>query len=96
MAKRTGTAVRKTRHLKKKHVRKKGKLSITQYFQEFNPGDKVVLVYEPSVHEGLYHRRFYGKVGQVIAKQGKCYVVKINDFNREKKLIVHPVHLKKL
>ncbi|MEM1988678.1 MAG: 50S ribosomal protein L21e [Candidatus Woesearchaeota archaeon] len=93
---RVGGSGRKSRSLKRKNIREKGKIKISQYLQEFNEGDKVMLIYEPSVHEGRYHHRFYGKVGTICGKQGDCYIVKVKDLNAEKKVVVHPVHLKKL
>ena len=79
-----------------KSSRKKGKVSLRAYLAEFNEGDKVALKYEPAVFEGTYCPRFIGKSGVVSAKRGSCYEVKIKDFNKQKTLIVHPVHMKKL
>lgn len=50
---------------------------------------------EPAVHKGMYHPRFLGKTGKVIGKQGKCYKIAFKDINKEKTLLVHPVHLTK-
>jgi large subunit ribosomal protein L21e len=96
MAKRIGTARRKTRHKLGKSFRQKGKISITNYFQQFKTGDRIQLVAEPAYQKGMYHPRFYGNVGIVMNKKGKCYEVSINDKGKEKTLIVHPIHLKRL
>ena len=93
--KRIGQARRKTRHKLSKKVKEQGKLSISKYFQTFESGDKVLLVAEPAVQKGIYHMNYYGKMGIVKGKQGKCYEVKIKDRTKEKMLIIHPVHLKK-
>lgn len=95
MTKRIGGFRRKTRHKLSKPVRERGKLSLRTYFQAFKTGDKVYLVGEASVHEGMYFPRFYGHAGKVVGKQGKCYYVEISDFGMSKKLLVHPVHLKR-
>lgn len=95
MAKRIGGARRKTRHLFSKHVSKKGKISIRNYLQGFSVGDKVGLSVEPSIHEGMYCRRFVSRIGVVKAKKGRCYEVTIKDGGKEKTLIVHPCHLRK-
>jgi ribosomal protein L21E len=94
--KRIGTVRRKTRNKLSKSQRKKGKLSLTSYLQRFKPGDKVVLVAEPAVQKGMYHPNYYGKRGLVKAAKGRCYEVAIKDRTKEKILIVHPVHLKKV
>ncbi len=95
MVKRIGSSRRKTRHKLGKSLRRKGKISLTKYFQKFNTGDKVILKTEPAVHKGTYHPRHYGKKGTVNGKQGECYQISINDKSKQKTLIVHPVHLKK-
>lgn len=94
MVKRIGSRNTKTRHLKSKTHRTKGKLSITKYFAKFNDGDKVQLILEPAVHTGIFHKRFYGRVGKVCGKQGGCYFVKIKDINKFKNVLVHPIHLR--
>ena len=78
-----------------KNVRDKGKISISRYLQEFKDNEKVYLVAEPSVHEGMFYPRFYGKSGTIIGKKGKCYEVQIVDINKQKMVIVHPIHLKR-
>ena len=93
---RIGGVRRKKSALLSKSSRKKGKVSLRNYLAEFKEGDKVALGYEPAVFKGTYCPRFVGKAGVVTAKLGSCYEVKIKDFKKEKKLIVHPVHLKKL
>ena len=95
MVKRMGGMRRKTRYKLRKEKRGKGKISITNYFQPFNMGDKVYLSVESAVQKGMYHPRFMGRSGIIKGKRGKCYEVLINDIGKEKKLIVHPVHLKK-
>ena len=95
MVKRVGSGRRKTRSKFKKNIRKRGKLSLTRYFQEFNPKDKVYLKADPGYQKGMYFRRFHGKSGIIKRKKGTCYEVLIKDGNKQKVLIVHPVHLQK-
>ena len=92
---RVGGFRRKTRRKLTKSVRQKGKVSLTKFFQRLKDGDKVYLVAEPSIQGGMYFPRFHGKSGVIDGMQGKNYFVKIKDGNKLKKLIVHPVHLKK-
>lgn len=96
MTKRKGGFRRKTRYKLKKHYKAKGKISIRNYLQKFSPGDKVVLKGEPAVHEGMYFPRFHGETGEIKGTQGSCYKVQIKDGNKEKVVIVHPIHLKKV
>ena len=94
--KKTGGLRRKTRSLFRKHRGEKGKLSLRKYLQSFTKGDRVELSVESAVHKGMYHPRFYGKIGSIKAKTGKCYEVLITDGGKQKTLIVHPVHLKRI
>ena len=92
---RTGGFRRKTRSKLRKNVRSKGKISIRKFLQKFIEGDRVNLVAEPGVQGGMYHPRFHGKSGIIGIKQGSNYYVKIRDGNKDKSLLVHPIHLKK-
>jgi ribosomal protein L21E len=96
MVQRVGGARRKTRHKMSKSIRKKGKISLTQMFAKFNVGDKVLLQAEPGVQTGMFHRRFYGKIGVVKGAQGKCYKVEAKDSKKPKIFLVHPVHLRRM
>lgn len=96
MPKRKGGQKRKTRYKFRKELRARGKISITNYLNEFAPGDKVSLSVEPAVQKGMYHPRFMGKIGIIKGKKGKCYEVMINDKGKDKVLISHPIHLRRL
>ena len=94
--KRIGGFRRKSRRKFTKSKRTKGKISISRYFQKFIIGEKVLLTVEPAVQKGMYNPRFMNRPGTVKGLQGKCYKVRISDLGKEKTLIVHPIHLKKL
>ncbi len=94
--KRIGGFRRKTRRKFKKNIRAKGKISIKRYLQEFKAGDKIALSAESSLHKGMYFPRFHGKIGVILEKRGNCYEIMIKDHNKEKKVIVHPIHLVRL
>jgi len=95
MVTRIGTKQRKTRHKYTQHYRQKGKIPLSQYFQKFNPGDKVNLKINPGVQKGRFFPRFHGLTGTITGQKGFCYQVKIKDGNKEKVLYIHPIHLKK-
>jgi large subunit ribosomal protein L21e len=96
MVTRNGGFRRKTRYKFKKKRRFKGKLSLKRFLQQLNTGDKVTLNLDSAYHKGMYHPRFHGKSAIVTGKIGRCYNVKIKDGQKEKTLIVHPVHLRKI
>lgn len=68
--------------------------TITKFLQEFSEGQKVAIYQEPSSHRGMPFRLFRGKVGTVVGKRGKAYVVEMYDGNKLKKIISRPEHLK--
>ena len=92
---RMGGNRKKTRSILSKKPRNRGKFSLTNYFCQYKKGDRVLLKAEPSIHNGMYFRRFNARPGEITGKQGRCYLIKINDLGKEKELIVHPVHLRR-
>lgn len=96
MVQRIGGFRRKTRQKLSKPRRSKGKISVRNFFQTFEEGDKVVLNAEPAVQKGMYFPKFHGKTGIIKKKIGRCYKLLIKDGKKEKTLIVHPIHLKKI
>jgi len=93
---RKGGPRRKSRQKMTKKPGQKGKIKIRNYFQNFKTGDKVQLVAEPASQKGLFALRFYGKKGVIKSKKGSSYYVTIKDQNKEKSVIVSPVHLRRV
>lgn len=97
---RIGGTRRKTRCKLTKSVKERGKLSLKEYFKVFNSGDKVVILNNPTYQDGMAFRRFYGLVGTIIErvsdKRDSCYTVTVSDHGKQKIVIVHPVHMKKV
>ncbi|RLG60349.1 50S ribosomal protein L21e [Candidatus Geothermarchaeota archaeon] len=63
---------------------------------QLSVGDKVCIKIDPSVHKGMPHRRYHGKVGIIVGKRGRALEVKTNKGKKEVILIVRPEHLVKL
>ncbi len=80
---------------KGKKVRKKGKLSLSSYFKKIETGTDVAVVIEKSVR-AAFPKRIQGKSGKIIGDRGRFKIIELNDGNKKKKFIIHPVHLKKL
>ncbi|MBU2496662.1 MAG: 50S ribosomal protein L21e [Nanoarchaeota archaeon] len=80
---------------KKQRVREKGKIRLSQYFQNLEKGQKVAIKPEASIpfHAPM---RLRGKVGIVEGKRGKSYIVKVKAGNKMKTLILKPIHLIKV
>lgn len=86
---------RKTRKVLSKSPRSRGLSPITHEFQDFDEGDKVNIVIDPSVHRGMPHSRFHGKTGTVVGTQGRAFVVKVKMGGKQKTVISRPEHLRK-
>ncbi len=95
MVTRVGSIRRKSKHKLRQHYKDKGKISLSQYFQKLNIGDKVALRANLAVSKGMYAPRFHGKTGTITGKKGSCYQVAIKDGQKQKIFNVHPIHLKK-
>tara|TARA_Y100000310_G_C20700699_1_gene829581 strand:+ start:1009 stop:1299 length:291 start_codon:yes stop_codon:yes gene_type:complete len=96
MATRMGGLRRKTRSKLRKRPSEKGKISIRRYFQILKEGEMVCLKAEPAVQKGMYNPRFHGKTGKIIGKEGRCYKVLLKDKTKEKIIVTHPIHLKRV
>lgn len=75
-------------------TRERGMRSLRYLLTEYEPGQKVNIVIKSNVHKGRPHRRYQGRTGKVVGKQGDCYVVEVKMGGYIKKLIVNPQHLK--
>lgn len=82
-----------TRRLLKKKPRERGKLSLSKLLYKHELGGRVVVVIDSSVQKGMPHRRYHGKVGTVIEKRGRSYVVSVTQGKALKQIIVRPEHL---
>ena len=84
---------RKTRYLLKRKPRERGKTGLSKVLREYEIAEKVVIKLDPSVHKGMPHRRFNGRIGVITDKRGKSYVVNVSQGNIIKEIIVRPEHI---
>ncbi len=84
---------RKTRSLFRKKPRERGKLGLSRILHNYQPGDKVVISIDPSVHKGMPHRRYHGKIGIIKGRRGRAYEVSVTQGDAVKQIIVLPEHL---
>jgi large subunit ribosomal protein L21e len=85
---------KKTRYKFKKELRRRGIPPVTSVIQQFEIGEKVHIVCNPSIQKGMPHHRFHGKTGTVIGQRGRAWMLEISDGNAEKIVIARPQHLK--
>ena len=82
-----------TMALLRRGPRERGKTTLRKILQSYGEGDKVVVNIDSSVHKGMPHRRFHGRVGVIMAKRGRSYVVHVTQGDAMKEIIVRPEHL---
>src|SRR3972149_3322044 len=82
-----------TRSLLKKAPRERGKLKLSKLLYEYQAGSQVIIKIDSSFQKGMPHKRFHGKIGTVLNKRGRGYVVSAPQGNAIKEIIVRPEHL---
>ena len=85
---------KKTRYKYKKDLRKRGLAPVTKVIQEFEEGQRVHIVIDSSVQKGMPNRRFHGRTGTIVGKQGHAWVLEVNDGRSTKTVVARPQHLK--
>jgi large subunit ribosomal protein L21e len=84
---------RKSRSALRKKARTRGLQPLGRLLHTYETGEKAVITIDPSVHKGMPHRRYQGRVGVVSAQRGRAYVLDIQEGGKVRKLIVRPEHV---
>jgi large subunit ribosomal protein L21e len=92
MKKSKGYCVR-TRSLFRKEPRERGRIKLSKLLYEYQPGTRVVIMIDSSVQKGTPHRRYHGKVGTILDRRGRSYIVSVTQGNSVREIIVRPEHL---
>ncbi|MHC1591979.1 MAG: 50S ribosomal protein L21e [Candidatus Helarchaeales archaeon] len=91
-----GYKSRHTRGVFKKKVRERGMSPLGRtVLQNYEIGDYVDIVIDPSVQKGQPHFRFHGRTGKVIEKRGRALVIEIKDGKKKKTVISRIDHVRK-
>jgi large subunit ribosomal protein L21e len=80
----------------RKKLEQKRRPLMTSFLREFSVDERVVILPEPSSSKGMPFPRFKGKVGKVVGKRGRSYVVEFYDGKKKKRVTARPEHLKLL
>ena len=62
--------------------------------QNYEVGDRVDIIIDPSVPNAQPHYRFHGKTGQITETRGRAFIIKVKDGNKEKTLITRKEHMR--
>jgi large subunit ribosomal protein L21e len=82
-----------TRSLLKKQTREKGKPKIGKILQDYAPGSQVIIRMDSSTQKSMPHKRFHGKIGTIITKRGRGYVISVPQGNSVKQIITRSEHI---
>jgi len=85
----------KTRQKFQKKARARGMSPITRGFQTFESGERVNIVVDSSIHNGMPHSRFHGLTGVISGPRGSSYEVSVKVGNKTKMVVARPEHLVK-
>ncbi|MBN2603853.1 MAG: 50S ribosomal protein L21e [Candidatus Thermoplasmatota archaeon] len=86
----------KSRHILTKKPRVGAISPIARALQQFDKGDNVNIVIDPSVHKGMPHIRFHGYTGKIEGTQGEAYLVGVVVGKKHKTLIIRSEHLRRV
>jgi len=85
----------RTRKVLRKHVDEKYlSLKVTPLLYKYKAGDRVVIDIDPSIHKGMPHRRYQGKVALVSGMRGRAYILEIKVGGKVKQIIARPEHIR--
>jgi large subunit ribosomal protein L21e len=84
---------RGTRKLLKKATREKGRPKLGKLLIKHEVGSQVIIKIDSSVQKGFPHRRFHGRIGTVLDKRGRGYVVSVTQGDAVKEVVVRSEHL---
>jgi large subunit ribosomal protein L21e len=82
-----------TRSLLRKPTRARGKPKISKILHVYNAGDQVIIKMDSSTQKSMPHKRFHGKIGQIIEKRGRGYVISVPQGEMRKTIITRSEHL---
>ncbi|MCD6369826.1 MAG: 50S ribosomal protein L21e [Thermoproteales archaeon] len=93
MVKRTHGYRFKTRKLLRKKPRERGMLGLSRILYEYKVGDLVHIDISPSNIKTAPHRRYQGKVGEIIGVRGRAYIIAVKMGGKIKKIITTKEHI---
>jgi large subunit ribosomal protein L21e len=78
-----------------KRIRQRGKVKLSEYFKKIEDGARVSVITEASF-PAAFPKRILGRTGVVSGSRGRYKIVEVNDGEKAKTFIIHPIHLKRL
>ncbi|MEM4181771.1 MAG: hypothetical protein QXX68_01295 [Candidatus Pacearchaeota archaeon] len=80
---------------RKKQVRTKGKIKLSEYFKDMKEGESVSVVKDSSIPSS-FSKRIVGRVGKIIGKRGSFMLVQVKEGKKLKTHLIHPINLRRV
>ncbi len=84
----------RTRKLLRKKPRRRGISPLSSVLRDYQVGQRVDIIIDPSFHKGMPHKRYHGRTGVVVGKRGRAILVEVTLGKALRTLIVRPEHLR--
>ena len=84
----------RTRYILRKYPRDRGLPPLSRVLYKYQKGEKALILLDPSVHKGMPHRRFHGKIGVIVERRGRSYMLEVRDGGKIKRVVARPEHLR--
>ncbi len=83
----------RTRSLMRKHPRRRGYGGLSRLMYRYEVGDKVRIDISPENPSVAPHRRYQGRIGTIIEKRGRAFVIAIKVGGKVKKIMTTKDHI---
>jgi large subunit ribosomal protein L21e len=75
-------------------MKKKAPRGVSFLLREYHEGQQALVIIDPRQHKGLPHRRYHGKVGNIINVGRRAVTLHVKLGNKTKTLITRLDHIK--
>src|SRR5215470_11660916 len=84
----------RNRTLLRRKPRDRGKIALGRLLINYQLGQRVRIMINPAVQKGMPHRRYHGRVGAVMEKRGRAYVIEVSSGSKyPRQIIARPEHI---
>jgi len=82
------------KHKSRSILTKRAPRGVSFILQEYNVGDRAVVIIDPTQHKAMPHRRYHGKVGLIKNVGRRSVILDVKLGNKTKTLITRFDHIK--
>lgn len=84
----------RSRSLLSMRPREHGMQGLSRMLRKYEIGNRVLIDLFPSMVRGMPHRRYHGKMGTVVEKRGRAYILEVRIGGKIRKIISRPEHMR--